>query len=319
MLKGPSNYFAKYFVIALVVAIFGLQVLPAYAAVMSVTPPSGTYTVGQTIAVTVLMASSAQSANAMSGTIKFPQNKLQVVTLSKAGSVVQLWAAEPVFSNADGTIHFEGVIPNPGYTGPGGKIITIYFKAIATGQAPVIYTNASVLANDGEGTDILTNFTNAEYTLQPAPEVPITTATPAPATITPGEAPTPTPTPVPAVVTSVVSTSQLRWWQQYWSLLLAFLLMLLLFLLYMWYMTRKLKGDLRHQLAKFDSDFHRAFHLLRDDIAEHIDELEQARGTRSLSAEEQKFISYFRHNIKDTEAYLEKDLKSLKDSARRSH
>jgi hypothetical protein len=98
--------------------------------------------------------------------VTYPVDKLQVVSISKTSSVLSLWVTEPTFSNSDGTVTFEGVVPNPGFLGTAGRIITINFKVIAQGDAPVKFGTSQLLANDGNGTDILKNFNTADYTLQ---------------------------------------------------------------------------------------------------------------------------------------------------------
>ena len=65
--------------------------------------------------------------NAASGVISFPADKLEVVSLSKTGSVFTLWVQEPSFSNSAGTINFEGIVLNPGFIGAAGKTPTIKF------------------------------------------------------------------------------------------------------------------------------------------------------------------------------------------------
>ena len=141
----------------------------ASAATLGISPASGSYTVGKTFAATVVVSSSDQSINAVSGTLTFPTNELQVVSVSKTASVLSLWVQDPSFSNTAGTVDFEGVVPNPGFQGSGGRVITINFKVIGQGSATAKLSNGSVLANDGSGTNILDTLNNATFTLTPAP------------------------------------------------------------------------------------------------------------------------------------------------------
>lgn len=151
---------------------------PAYAADFSFLPVSGSLTVGNTLTVAVYVSSADKAMNAASGVISFPPDKLEAVSLSKNGSVITLWVEEPSFSNRAGTISFEGIALNPGFTGKNGKIITINFRVKAAGAAPLNFSSASILANDGQGTNItekldsaafsLTKPGNAENTIAPA-------------------------------------------------------------------------------------------------------------------------------------------------------
>jgi hypothetical protein len=138
----------------------------AHAASLYFSPTTGNYGVGETISVGVYSQSQDQSMNAVSGGITFSPNLLQVVSISKAGSIVSLWAQEPTYSNAVGTVSFEGLIPNPGYQGGSGKIVTVTFRVKAVGSAGLTFASGSVLANDGNGTDILKSRGSALFTLQ---------------------------------------------------------------------------------------------------------------------------------------------------------
>ncbi len=116
---------------------------------------TGSYEVGDAIPITVYIQSPGQSINAVSGAISFPSDKLAVTSISQSGSIVNLWVQNPSYSNGAGTANFQGVVLNPGFVGSNGTIITINFKAIAPGVALVSFTSGSILANDGQGTNIL--------------------------------------------------------------------------------------------------------------------------------------------------------------------
>lgn len=136
-----------------------------FAASLFFEPSGGKYTVGQNFSVNVVVGSSDQPMNAAQGVITFPGDKLQVTSISKGGSIFSLWVQEPSFSNAIGSINFEGVVLNPGYIGARGKILTINFRAKEAGSASVKITNGQVLANDGRGSDILKTLGSATYTI----------------------------------------------------------------------------------------------------------------------------------------------------------
>ncbi len=137
----------------------------ANAATLYFSPSSGSHSIGGSFSVSVFVSSSDQAMNAASGIISFPPEKLQVLSISKIGSIMSLWVQEPSFSNAAGTINLEGVVLNPGFTGSSGKVITITFKVKSAGPTPLNFTSGSVLANDGNGTNILTSLGSAEFTL----------------------------------------------------------------------------------------------------------------------------------------------------------
>lgn len=150
------------------VALFGLLSQHALAANMSFSPSSGSYTVGKTFSIGVYVSSSDQAMNAASGAISFPADKLEVVSVSKSGSIFNLWVQEPSFSNSAGTVNFEGIVLNPGYTGSSKKVLGVTFKTKAVGDAALTFSSASVLANDGKGTNILAGLGKASFNISSA-------------------------------------------------------------------------------------------------------------------------------------------------------
>lgn len=134
-----------------------------FAATLSFSPATETVSVGQTFSVSINVSSPDQSMNAASGDIAFPSNELRVVSISKTNSVMNLWVQDPTFTNAatGGDINFQGVSLNPGFQGASGNIITIVFRAVAAGNATLSFSDGSVLANDGNGTDILDGMDKA--------------------------------------------------------------------------------------------------------------------------------------------------------------
>ncbi len=161
----------------------------ALAATEYQSPSSGTYAVGSTFSVSVYASSPDQPASAFSAYLSFPTDKLNVTSLSKNGSIISVWVQEPTYSNSGGTIGFEGFIPNPGYTGTGGKLLTITFQVKAEGTANVNFTSAAVLANDGYGTNITSGTGSGSFTLGAAEE-PAETPPPPPSGPTVPGAPT---------------------------------------------------------------------------------------------------------------------------------
>lgn len=149
--------------------LFAFAPLHAFASAdLSVLPSSGTHNEGDTFTATVQVTSNNQSINAVSGTVLFPKDKLSVKSISKDGSIVKLWAEEPAYSNANGTVKFEGVILNPGFSDTKGKVLTITFVAKKQGTADVTLDAGQVLANDGNASNVIRNFNDASYMLQAA-------------------------------------------------------------------------------------------------------------------------------------------------------
>lgn len=138
------------------------------AATLYLSPSSGSYNVGQTFQVSVLVSSPGQPVNAYSGTISFTQQNLAVVSLPQTDSIVSFWVQQPNFLNTTGQIIFEGVTFDPGFQGSSGRILTISFRAKAAGSVILSFTKSAVLAHDGKGTDILTSASGAQYNIRVA-------------------------------------------------------------------------------------------------------------------------------------------------------
>ena len=127
----------------------------SHAATLSIAPATVKVSSGNIVSVQVLVNTDGQAINTVSGMLQFPTDLLQVMSVSKSSSIFSLWVQDPSFSNTKGVVTFTGGVPNPGFTGQGGEILSIVFKAKKTGNASVIFSDSSILLNDGLGTDAL--------------------------------------------------------------------------------------------------------------------------------------------------------------------
>jgi hypothetical protein len=150
----------------------------AMAASLILSPRAGTYSVGSTFSTSVLVDTNGVAFNAASGRLSFPPDLLEVVSVSKASSIISLWVQEPSFSNAAGNVSFEGIVLNPGFKGSSGNIISVQFRVKKTGSANVSFTSGELLANDGIGTSILSSLGTGAYTLISRPVAPVVEDTP---------------------------------------------------------------------------------------------------------------------------------------------
>lgn len=170
------------------IASFLLVPFAAHAATLTVSPVSGSYDVGQTFSVSVSAASPNQTLNAASASLSYSRDTMEIVSVSKSPSIFSLWVQEPSYSNASGIASFEGVVLNPGFTGASGRLITYTFRAKSAGAGSVRVTNGSILANDGNGTDIFTGAGSASFTFTTKTPTPIKPSVTAP-TVIDGELP----------------------------------------------------------------------------------------------------------------------------------
>ncbi|KKR17517.1 MAG: hypothetical protein UT44_C0008G0004 [Candidatus Levybacteria bacterium GW2011_GWA1_39_32] len=135
------------------------------AAVLILTPQTEKVYVGETLSATLILDTPDKPVNMVEARIIFPTDKMEVISLSKVDSIINLWVEEPVYSNATGTITFSGGLPTPGFRGRTGKLLTITFKVKDAGEALINIENAAVLANDGLGTDVLVETQPAKLLL----------------------------------------------------------------------------------------------------------------------------------------------------------
>lgn len=141
----------------------GANAASAASAALYFSPSSEAYAVGETFSVGVYASSPEAAMNAASGTITFSKNTLEVVSLSKSGSIFNFWAQEPALSKEQGTVQFEGIVVNPGFTGASGNLLTVTFKTKAVGDGSLTFSSGAVLANDGRGTNIISSLGSARF------------------------------------------------------------------------------------------------------------------------------------------------------------
>lgn len=144
------------------------------AATLFIQPSQTEVTVGNIVNVQVSVDTIGKVINNAESILQFPKDLLEVVSLSKQASIFSLWVEEPAFSNNIGQINFNGGVPNPGFQGGNGKIVSITFRAKKSGTASIIFLNGAVRENDGLGTDILSNQRNATIRIiDPEPRLPV--------------------------------------------------------------------------------------------------------------------------------------------------
>ena len=170
--------FAFALVALLYSASFLVSAQAAQAADLSITPSTGSVAVGSTLKVQVAINPGSDSVNASDGTLNFDSSVLSVDSISKDGSVFSLWTADPSYSNTDGTVTFSGGTPTA-FTSS-GTILTIVFKGKAVGSTTITFSKGSILAADGQGTNVYKKGNAGTVTVTAASAPPPTT-TPTPA------------------------------------------------------------------------------------------------------------------------------------------
>jgi hypothetical protein len=189
------------FISVFLLSVFFSFTVKADAATLYLTPSSSNITVGNISTVNILVNTDGVAINNAEVVVNFPKDLLEIVSVSKSGSIFSLWVAEPVFSNGSGTLSFNGGAPTPGFNGSADKALSVVFRAKNTGSATLLFSSSSVRANDGFGTDVLTGTGQANINIT---AVKITPPPPAPDPISTPEAIPEVIPPVPVPLTPIL-------------------------------------------------------------------------------------------------------------------
>lgn len=152
---------------------FLFLLLPSFAlaASYSVSPSSGSYEVGKTFSVKVMINAGGDAVNAGDAVISFSKDILQVVSATTDGSPFSFPVPStagsvkndqgPAISNSEGLVAYGGggISPLSGTK----AVLNITFKANKEGTAKVEITKGSIMA--GAGQSVLSGSTGASYTI----------------------------------------------------------------------------------------------------------------------------------------------------------
>ncbi|MDD5032806.1 MAG: hypothetical protein PHC85_01670 [Candidatus Pacebacteria bacterium] len=137
-------------------------------------PSSGTFTAGSVFDVSVFLDTEDESVNAVSVLIKFPPEKIQLVSPTTGQSIIDMWVSQPKFNNQTGIIELKGGMPG-GMNVQKGLITKLSFRVKSIGSAALKFLDESqVLLNDGMGTESLKHAGNAFFSfVLPPPAGPL--------------------------------------------------------------------------------------------------------------------------------------------------
>lgn len=125
-------------------------------AALFLNPGSGSFLVGSTFDLSVVLDTKGSAINTVEVELLFPPDILQIASPSVGRSLVQVWPSPPIFSNPEGRIYFVGGIPSPGLATSQGILLTLTFRVVGPGEGFVRFGDTtSILANDGKGTNVL--------------------------------------------------------------------------------------------------------------------------------------------------------------------
>lgn len=133
-------------------AVTGMYLLPDNGTSLSLIPTTSISKPGDTFTVQVLTTSDIP-VNVFKGTVNFNERVLAVAHIDYNTSLADLWAEEPWYQKGNGSIGFAGGTTRPGgFTGT-ESLLTITFKALASGNGDLVLNDTQVLMHDGLGTE----------------------------------------------------------------------------------------------------------------------------------------------------------------------
>jgi hypothetical protein len=108
--------------------------------------------VGETVTLHVI-ADTEKPINVIGATIVLPEESLSLESISREGSIIDLWSEEPVLTE-DSRIHFSGGIINPsGFLG-NGIVLTLVVRPRTEGHTTITFEEVHMLAHDGTGMEV---------------------------------------------------------------------------------------------------------------------------------------------------------------------
>jgi hypothetical protein len=289
---------------------------------------SGTHVVGDLFTLNVNVSTvDGEFLNTIEAKIKFESDKMRVISIREEG-LMDVWPEKASYSNPNGTISFLGVVYNPGFTGKSGKVLSVTFKALDAGDAPISFTSASVLANDGLGTEILTasNGTNIHITEAPHTKTPITVTSTATTTLAPASTTQPLASttetrglldvlaePAPPITpTNSTFSISYDFIDMLGIFLLAVSIVVVVFIL-LWYMWNRMhrtrRRFLRH-IASTDQALHAELIELHKALRDEVKRLKLEKEARQLTMEEKRILKRFSYLVEKTEHIMAAELYS---------
>lgn len=137
--------------------------LPTHSNVSIENEVPGKYRLGETFPMKIVLTDINVPINTVMTDLSYDPSALEIIDISLSNSFATIFL-ENNYNNSVGFARITGGVPNPGYKGNAGLFATVYFKAKKPGFASVSFLDSSVvLANDGEGTNVLKGFKSRNF------------------------------------------------------------------------------------------------------------------------------------------------------------
>ncbi len=125
------------------------------------------YKIGEIFPINLDINSNGVYINAVQTDIGFDPDKVEIEKIDIQQSFANIFIQQEI-NNEDGYMRLTGGLPSPGYNGEKGHFATVYFKSKAAGLFDIQFLPSSmVLANDGDGTNVLKTYPKTSYLIKP--------------------------------------------------------------------------------------------------------------------------------------------------------
>jgi hypothetical protein len=144
----------------------------AGGSVLSLSPSTGAYGVGQTFQVGIMLNTNGEAINAVQADLSFPADKLEVTSLDYTTGGFLALVLDHTYDNTTGRVRLGGGIWSPGFTGAAGRVATLTFRARAAGSAAVVFDATCAVLRNADNVNVLTGTLPAQFTITGGTVVP---------------------------------------------------------------------------------------------------------------------------------------------------
>ncbi len=160
-MKTIYKNYSTSLVLGLTLVFFSVFVPSAQAAEIFFGTHAKEFGVGATFEVGVFLNTDRELINAIEGSIRFPEEILELKEIRRGNSLVNFWIEEPMFQKGGG-VRYAGIVPG-GYEGLYGQLFSLIFFAKKEGNVTLWTKDEKILRSDGEGSSV--NITRAPLSI----------------------------------------------------------------------------------------------------------------------------------------------------------
>jgi hypothetical protein len=132
-----------------------------------VIPPKKQYKIGEIFPVEIEISGIKTSINTVQADLSFDPARVELLDITTQDSFATVFIQKEI-NNTAGYARITGGIPSPGFSNEEGVFAKAFFKAKAPGIANIHFLPSSlVLANDGEGTNVIKDLPTFSYLILP--------------------------------------------------------------------------------------------------------------------------------------------------------